>query len=329
MNGRIGVSLLLLSCSVVAVAADSSASANRYAGAAYAGADATAKALLQTDLNEKEVQTLIGHLAARHDDFETVVELLEEAVDEQPDNAHAQLRFGQLSCRLAGHPDTGMIAKAGLAGDCRDALEAASKLDPKQLKAWQGLFDFYRMAPGVVGGGEDKAEALLPTLAALEPAAAELAKAALAKQREQPAQMRVHYQNAARLSPEQADEIRFQEAMMLVQLRDYPAARDVLVALQKDTDYEPAAVQYQLGRIAVVAVKAEWYADAEQQLLGYLARADVSADLPAKSWAAYRLGQLYELMGKPEQSKARYQWAASQQPDDQLKAELKKKGIKA
>ncbi|HEX4911329.1 MAG TPA: hypothetical protein VFV64_11270 [Permianibacter sp.] len=338
MKGLLPATLLLTSTALsavvnTAIAADAAvqtAPANRYANRPFPGAEATVTALLSKDLSDREAQTLFGHLFARHDDFETVVELLEERADEQPEAALVQLRFGQAACQLAGHPDTGMLGKAGLAGDCRDALEKASELDPKLLNAWRGLFDFYRQAPGVVGGGIDKAEAVVAKIALIDPAEAEQARATLAGQQEQYDKMRGHFAKAAELNPAKAEEFRFRESMALVRAKQYEAAYEVLGSLLKTTDTELAAqVQYQLGRTAVIAANPAWCAAAEGHLQAYLARTDLTTDMPAKSWAAFRLGQVYELMGKAELSRQQYLWAAGQQPDEPLKAELKKKGIKA
>ncbi|NQD35719.1 hypothetical protein HPT27_01715 [Permianibacter sp. IMCC34836] len=300
---------------------------NRFAGTSYPGAEAASKMLLQPDLNEKEVSFWFGRLAERHDDLETAVDTLEDIVDDKPDNVIALLRFAQASCMLAGHPDTGMLSKAGLAGDCRDSYEKVTQLDPKQLPAWQGLFDFYRMAPGIVGGGVDKAEKVIGKIAALDPAEGELAQASLALQQEQIAAMRDHFNKAASLNPAKADKYRRQEALALMNAEQFPAAYELLLKL-RDSNDDPAQVQYQLGRIAVLAKQADWYVDAEQQLQAYLARTDLTSEHPTKAWASFRLGQLYELMGKAEQAKASFQAAARQQPDDRLKGELKKKAIK-
>ncbi len=321
-----GSSALLLLASVTATAAEPTP--NRYLNVPYAGPEATVQALLQSDLNDKEAQFLLSRLAENHDDFEEAVEQLDDAAEATPDNALIQLRFGQASCQLAGHPDTGMLSKAGLASDCRDALEAASKLEPTMVNAWRGLFDFYRMAPSIVGGGIEKAEAVIGTIAALDAADAELARASLAVQAEKPAAVREHFAKAIALKPAKADEYRFQEALTLMRLEEYPAAYEALKSLRGSASVDEAQLQYQAGRIAVLAAQANWYPEAEQSLLNYLNRADLTAEHPTKPWAAFRLGQLYELMGKAELSKARYQWAASQQPDNRLKAELKKKGIK-
>lgn len=324
-RNRLAAMTILATLIGTASAADSVS--NRFAGTSYPGAEAASKILLQPDLNEKEVSFWFSRLAERHDDLETAVDTLEDIVDDQPDNVIALLRFAQASCMLAGHPDTGMLSKAGLAGDCRESYEKVTQLDPKQLPAWQGLFDFYRMAPGIVGGGIDKAEKAISKIAALDPAEGELAQASLALQQDQIAAMREHFSKAAALNPDKADTYRTQEVLALMRAEQFPEAYELLLKL-RGSSADQAQIQYQLGRIAVLAKQATWYADAEQQLQGYLTRTDLTSEHPTKAWASFRLGQLYELMGKADLAKASFQAAAAQQPDDRLKDELKKKAIK-
>lgn len=294
----------------------------------YPAARAAAEPLLQQDASEAQAHYWLGRIALRTGDLDTAVDELEEAVDAAPDNAEFQLRFGQASCALAGHPDTGMLRKAGLAGDCRDGFEAATKLDPTLLAGWQGLFEFYRQAPGIVGGGVDKAEALLGTIDALDPAEGQVARAGLAVQQERHADASAHLAKAAELKPAKADEYRFQQALALMQGKQFDAAYALLNSAQAG-DAVAANVQYQLGRIAVLAERSEWYAGAERALLAYLDRDDLTEAQPNKAWAAFRLGQLYELMGKPALAAARFQWAAGQQPDERLQDELKKKKVRS
>ena len=319
--------LLTLSVAQADAPVASSEPVNRFLTLADSRPESVAKLLLRNDLSERESQSLLGRLSEQHESLELAVEMLEDALDDAPDNALLQQYFGQLSCMLAGHADTGMLSKASYAGDCREALETATTLNPKLLTAWQGLFDFYRMAPAVVGGGIDKAERVIERIAALDPAQAEVARAGLALQQEQYVKMREYFAKAAVLDPSKADQIRLQESLALMRIEDYPSAHAVLKTLPSSGEHA-AQVQYQLGRIAVLAAQPAWYNEAEQQLLAYLERSDLNSSHPSKPWAAFRLGQLYELMGKTEQAKARFLWAAAQQPDARLKAELKKKAIK-
>jgi tetratricopeptide (TPR) repeat protein len=50
-------------------------------------------------------------------------------------------------------------------------------LDPGNADALNDLFDFYMQAPGVMGGGLDKAQKLLPQIAKHDPVGAHLAQA--------------------------------------------------------------------------------------------------------------------------------------------------------
>jgi tetratricopeptide (TPR) repeat protein len=50
-----------------------------------------------------------------------------------------------------------MLSQLGLAKKCRTAYERAVELEPANIEVHQSLFGFYRAAPGIVGGGKDKA----------------------------------------------------------------------------------------------------------------------------------------------------------------------------
>jgi len=319
--------ILCLLMNLSAYAGEPSSAQSRFEAGDFTGASAAAQQLLKQDASEAEGHYWLGRIALKSGDLETAADELEEAVDAAPDNAEYLTRFAQVSCSLAGSPDTGMLRKPGLAGDCRESFLHATEVDPKSLTAWKGLFEFYRQAPGIAGGGIDKAEALVGKIAALDPAEGELALANLAAQQEKLPLAREHIAKAALLNPASAGEYRFQEALMLMQAKDFVGAHALLKQLRGDSP-DDAQIQYQFGRIAVLAEQPAWYADAEQSFLAYLARTDLSGDHTDKAWAAFRLGQLYELMGKPDLAKARFQWAAGQKPDDRLKGELKKKATK-
>ena len=62
------------------------------------------------------------------------------------------------------------MSAASLAGKVRNEFEAAVRLDPNNVDARSDLGEFYLEAPGIVGGGRDKAEAQTQALAALDPA---------------------------------------------------------------------------------------------------------------------------------------------------------------
>jgi tetratricopeptide (TPR) repeat protein len=70
----------------------------------------------------------------------------------------------------------------GLAKRARMEFEQAVKLDPRNAEALADLGEFYNEAPGVVGGGTDKAQGVAARLDRIDPARAHELRAGIAEQ---------------------------------------------------------------------------------------------------------------------------------------------------
>lgn len=100
----------------------------------------------------------LGLLARLRQQFDDAVPHLEKAVELAPDIPEHQADFGGTCLTYAGR--LGMSFKAmGLARKGRTALEKAVNLAPDNVTYRQWLVEFYSRAPGIVGGGIDKAYA--------------------------------------------------------------------------------------------------------------------------------------------------------------------------
>jgi tetratricopeptide (TPR) repeat protein len=75
------------------------------------------------------------------------------------------------------------ISAYGLAKRTRAEFEQAVAADPRNGDAMSDLGEFYSSAPGVVGGGTDKAQALVPSLEKIDPARAHILLARIAESR--------------------------------------------------------------------------------------------------------------------------------------------------
>jgi tetratricopeptide (TPR) repeat protein len=84
----------------------------------------------------------------------------------------------------------------------REAFERAVELDPNHRDALDDLFEYYVEAPGFLGGGLDKAAALAPRMAALDPAWGAKAQARLAQERLNYRAAEDHLRRATRLAPD-------------------------------------------------------------------------------------------------------------------------------
>jgi tetratricopeptide (TPR) repeat protein len=104
----------------------------------------------------------------------------EKAVSLSPDNGEYHSWLGRSYGEKAAHSI--FITAARLAGKVRKEFETAVRLNPNNVDAHADLADFYLEAPGVVGGGKDKAEAQAEKIATIDPAQAHRVKARIAEE---------------------------------------------------------------------------------------------------------------------------------------------------
>src|SRR5712671_2243913 len=94
----------------------------------------------------------------------------EKAIALEPNNGLYHLWLGRIYGEKADR--AGFFSAAGLAKKVRSEFERAVELSPNSWEARTDLAEFYLEAPGVVGGGKDKARAQAALIAPLNPAMA-------------------------------------------------------------------------------------------------------------------------------------------------------------
>lgn len=92
----------------------------------------------------------------------------------------------------------------GLAKRARMEFEQAVKLDPRNAEALADLGEFYNEAPGVVGGGTDKAQGVAVRLERIDPARAHELRAGIAEQNRDVATAEREMREAIAASPHPA-----------------------------------------------------------------------------------------------------------------------------
>ena len=111
--------------------------------------------------------------------WDTAIAECEKAVSLQPDNGEYHLWLGRSYGEKADASN--FLSAAGLAKKVRTQFERAVQLDPDNVGARTDLAEFYLEAPGIVGGGQDKARAQADMVSKLNPAKAHWIQGRLAE----------------------------------------------------------------------------------------------------------------------------------------------------
>jgi tetratricopeptide (TPR) repeat protein len=112
-------------------------------------------------------------------DWDHAVSACQRAVNLEPNNSDYHLWLGRAYGEKADHVN--FLAAAGLAKKLRNEFERAVALNPNSADARTDLAEFYLEAPGIVGGGQDKARAQAQMLMRLNPAKAHWVRARIAE----------------------------------------------------------------------------------------------------------------------------------------------------
>jgi len=106
---------------------------------------------------------------------------LERAVAEDGHNSDYYDWLGKAYGRSA--ETSSFMSAMGLAKKTVRAFERAVEVGPSNLEALSDLFEYYLQAPGIVGGGVDKAENIAKRISSLDEAEGHWARARLAEKR--------------------------------------------------------------------------------------------------------------------------------------------------
>lgn len=112
--------------------------------------------------------------------FDAAATACEEAVRLDTQNSNYHLWLGRALGEKAAHAS--FLTAFSLAKRTRAEFEEAVRLDPRNAEALTTLGEFYRQAPGVVGGGIDKAQQVADQLDSVDPWRADLLRGNIAEQ---------------------------------------------------------------------------------------------------------------------------------------------------
>jgi len=260
-----------------------------------------------------------GMAALDAEHYDKAVQIFTKVIAAQPKNAEAHFRRGVAYGELAQR--AGILKQASLASKTKTDFERAVALDPNLLEARWGLINFYLLAPGFMGGGDDKAIAQAAQIKKRDALAGYRAYARVYTHQKKTDLARKEYVDAVRENPKSA-EARYMLAGFLINNdKNWSGSLHELdMALTLDPAFMPAYVR--LG--AHAALSESNYARGEEALRKYLTHKPDDNEPPhAMAW--YWLGLVQEKQGKKKEAKHSYQSALKLAPNEkQIKEALKR-----
>jgi tetratricopeptide (TPR) repeat protein len=226
---------VLLSALPLAAAADAGLVSARaqYARTNYEGALSALNAIPQKDGAGWELTGMSYYMLG---EFKKASEAFEKAVKLEPRNSQYQNWLGRAYGRRAEL--SSFLTAPGLASKARNSFERAVELDPGNLEAASDLFDYYLEAPGIMGGGLDKAEALASRVKTANPAEHHYMLARIAEKRKEYQTAEQQLRLAVDAAPRQVGRV-LDLAKFLAKRGRYQESEEAFVRAEKIAPNEP------------------------------------------------------------------------------------------
>lgn len=143
-----------------------------------------------------------------NEDYKGAGQAFERAVELEPQNAEYLIwqgrAWGRRAERASGFAKLGAFS---LARRVRESFEKAVEIDRDNLAGLESLLDFYVSAPGIVGGGVDKAEPIADRIAKISPARGQRAWASICRARKEFDQAEAALREAVKLEPDNVEHL--------------------------------------------------------------------------------------------------------------------------
>ena len=208
MRGLGGISRTLTRClaglALAATLAAAAAPQLESAQALYRRTDYDAALNLLLPLAPKDAAThhLIGMCYYMQGDPRKAADFFQKAVALKPGESDYSMWLGRAFGRRA--ETSSFLTAPGYAAKARDNFEVAVRLNPHNLEAVSDLFEYYLDAPGLLGGGLDKATALAVRMGEVDSAESHWALARVAEKRKELQTAEAQFRRAVDLAPRQA-----------------------------------------------------------------------------------------------------------------------------
>ena len=258
-----------------------------------------------------------GRQQLEGDEVDRAIASFQRAVELKPQGSNEHLWLGR--AYLDKLQSASMFKKLGLSKKVRASFGKAVELDPDNIDARTSLASYYFNAPSIAGGNFDKGLEQVEAIRGRDPKAAHRLMAGAYRDKKQPDKAIEEYKAIIALDPQ--DESAYYMLGLLHQ--NAKQWEQAFTWFEKSVELtEDLASLYQIGRTAVFSsVRLE---RGKQALEQYIAREPDESRLPSVASARWRLGMVYERMGRKDLARRQYESALELEPEmEQARESLK------
>jgi tetratricopeptide (TPR) repeat protein len=255
------------------------------------------------DPNNGDIQLLLTKAYLELDQYDAAVGSAQRAVAIDPTSSEYHQWLGEAYGAKADHAS--MLSAYPLARKTQKEFETAVQLDQKNFDAAQDLVEYNCTAPGVVGGGEDKALPIIQKLMSIDPAQGHYAAGNCKAVKKDYAAADAEFTRALENKPKSAE--------LIYSIGDYFAQRrqadKLAMVAELGEAAAPADPRAKFYLAVSLVLQGENLMVAEQSLREYLRLAPVRSSYPKPWQVHFWQGQLFEKQNKGAAARGEYQAA--------------------
>jgi tetratricopeptide (TPR) repeat protein len=238
--------------------------------------------------SDAELQLLLAKSYYETQQHDAAIVAAEHAVAIEPQSSVNHEWLGRVYGEKANH--AAMFSALSLAKKARKEFARAVDLDDRNFSAQQALIEFDCSAPGIAGGGEDKARTEIAKVASMDAAEGHYAAGNCRRQKKDFAAADSEFDKTLELHPKSAD--------LIFDIGDYAMKREqadrLLKVAEEGRKAAPADLRAEFYQAVAFILRNEDSQQAERLLKDYLQRARARSTYPP-AWRAHEwLGRLYE-----------------------------------
>ena len=274
-----------------------------YSAGDYAKAVQILQAAAQSEPRNGEIHLLLAKSYYEMEDRDRAVVSAETAVSIDPKSSVFHEWLGRAYGEKADH--SGWFSALSLAKKARREFDTAVRLDERNFSVMQALIEFDCSAPGIAGGGEDKALVEIQKIAALDAAEGHYALGNCRRQKKDFAVADSEFTKALETQPKSAD--------LVYDIGDYAMKRgqvDRLAAVVETGEkLNPSDPRVNFYRAVLYILRNEKLDEAEKLIREYLSKTPRRNSYPSPSMAHYWLGRLFEGQNQTQAAVSEYETA--------------------